>query len=66
MLGTPVGNYVSLESLATRIDPGLFWEDRITWKPSSVFKRPFIVLLLAQPYELLIRLYEHIMVAAPA
>ena len=37
-----------------------------TWKPNSVFKSPFMALLLAQPYELLMRWYEHIIFPLPA
>jgi hypothetical protein len=37
-----------------------------TWNPNSVFSKPFCVLLFAHPYELLRRLYEHMMDPVPA
>lgn len=38
----------------------------LTWNPSSPFKRPFRFLLFWHPYELFIRLYEHMTEPVPA
>jgi hypothetical protein len=55
MLSSPVRHDESLCNVVSISEEASAYSGARTWKPSSVFRRPFRILLFAQPYELFTR-----------